>query len=87
LSKNYSGIDDLEIAAMLSLDLLDVQHLVNARRMAIVYTAIAAFENSVRDLIKKVLLADLVGVSAGLRQRRRGSHFARSQRPATALEP
>jgi hypothetical protein len=57
-SPNFSGIDDLEIAQIVSLNLLDEERLKNARRMAIVYTAIAAFENSVRDLIKKVLLAE-----------------------------
>jgi hypothetical protein len=58
-SPNLSGVDDLEVAQMLSLDLLDEEHLSNARRMAVVYAAIATFENSVRDLIKKVLLGEL----------------------------
>jgi len=52
---NLSGIDDIEIAQMLSLELLDEERIQTAKRMAVVYTAIAAFENSVRDLIKKVL--------------------------------
>jgi HEPN superfamily Swt1-like protein len=58
-SPNLSWVDDLEVAQMLSLDLLDEEHLSNARRMAVVYAAIATFENSVRDLIKKVLLGEL----------------------------
>ena len=46
---------------MLSLDLLDSEEeiLRSARRMAVAYTAIAAFENSARDLIKKVLLEEI----------------------------
>jgi hypothetical protein len=59
-SANFSGIDDIEIAQSLSLDVLDEEKVRNARRMAVVYAAIAAFENSVRDLIKKVLLEELV---------------------------
>src|ERR1700732_5621740 len=58
-SPNLSGIDDIEIAQMLSLELLDEERLFDARRMAVVYAAIATFENSVRDLIKKVLLSEL----------------------------
>lgn len=58
-SANLTGIDDIEIAQSLSLDLLDEEKVRNARRMAVVYAAIAAFENSVRDLIKKVLLEEL----------------------------
>jgi hypothetical protein len=59
VSPNLSGLEDLEIGRMLSLDLLDEEVVRNARRMSVVYTAIAAFENSVRDLLKKVLLAEL----------------------------
>ena len=58
-STNFSGIDDLEIAGALSLDLLDEERLKTAKQMAVVYSAIATFENSVRDLIAKVLLAEL----------------------------
>lgn len=58
-SANLSGIEDMEIAQMLSLGLLDEERLFDARRMAVVYAAIATFENSVRDLIKKVLLSEL----------------------------
>ena len=47
---------DEQIAAAVSLDLLDNSLVVGARRMATVYTAIAAFENSVRKLIATVLL-------------------------------
>lgn len=58
LSKNLSGLDDVEIGEALSLHLLDDERLKRARRMAIVYSAIATFENSVRDLLIKVLLAE-----------------------------
>jgi hypothetical protein len=58
-SPSLSGIDDMEIAESLSLGLLDEERLIAAKRMAVVYTAIATFENSVRDLITKVLLAEL----------------------------
>lgn len=47
---------DEEVVAKVSLDMLDAQFVQNARRMATVYTAIAAFENSVRDLVRKVML-------------------------------
>jgi hypothetical protein len=74
-SPNFSGIEDLEIAQMLSLELLDEELVRNARRMSVVYTAIATFENSARDLIKRVLLAELgenwwtLGVSDKVRNR------------------
>jgi hypothetical protein len=74
-SPNFSGIEDLEIAQMLSLGVLDEELVRNARRMSVVYTAIATFENSARDLIKRVLLAELgenwwtLGVSEKVRNR------------------
>lgn len=45
-----------ETARSLSLDLLDDELVAHAKAMATVYTAIAAFENSVRKLITTVLL-------------------------------
>lgn len=74
-SRNLSGFEDIEIAQMLSLEVLDQELVANARRMSVVYTAVAAFENSVRDLIKRVLLAELgenwwlLGVSDKIRGR------------------
>ena len=47
---------DAEIAQRLPLDLLDEDLLSHARRMATVYVAIAAFENSVREFVAKRLL-------------------------------
>ncbi len=58
-ASKLKGFDDLEIAQSLSLDVLDEEKVRNARLMAVVYTAIAAFENSVRDLVKRVLLEEL----------------------------
>jgi hypothetical protein len=48
-------LDD-EVAEKTSLDLLDERFVEPARRMATVYTAIAAFENTVRDLVRRTLL-------------------------------
>lgn len=47
---------DEEVAEKVSLDLLDDHFVAQARRMATVYTAIAAFENTVRDLVRRVLV-------------------------------
>jgi hypothetical protein len=46
---------DAEMERRLSLNLLDPESVASARRMAAVYTAIAAFENSARDLVSKTL--------------------------------
>lgn len=56
ISKNSLTLADVEIANILSIDLLDDEHIDNARKMSIVYTAIAAFENSIRELVSGVLL-------------------------------
>jgi hypothetical protein len=55
-ARNTSGFYDADVANALSIDLLDSEYVVAAKRMAAVYTAIAAFENSVRDFVKGVLL-------------------------------
>lgn len=55
-SKNFSRLADVEIAKALSIDLLDDDLMANAKSMAVVYAATAAFENSVRGLIKNILL-------------------------------
>ncbi len=44
------------IARSVALDLLDPEYVVKARRMATAYTAMAAFENSVREFVAKRLL-------------------------------
>lgn len=55
-NRRLAEFESIETARILSLDLLDDQHVDNARAMANVYIAIAAFENSVRALISSVLL-------------------------------
>lgn len=40
----------------LSLDLLDDEHVNTAKQMSTVYTAIAAFENTVREFVVKILI-------------------------------
>jgi hypothetical protein len=54
-----SSLADSETEKRLSLQLLDEDIVAKARKMAAVYTAIAAFENSVRELITKKLLEEL----------------------------
>lgn len=53
---NLAGYSDEEVAADLSLDSLDTAFVTEAKKMAEVYTAIAAWENSVRKLVSNVLL-------------------------------
>lgn len=55
-----SSILEKDIADRLSLKLIDEDLVAGAKKMATVYTAIAAFENSVRDFILKRLL-EVVG--------------------------
>lgn len=52
------GLLDEEIAERVSLYELDEEFVAQARRMATVYTAIAAFENTVRDLVRRVMLEE-----------------------------
>ncbi|GAA4840939.1 hypothetical protein GCM10023310_18550 [Paenibacillus vulneris] len=52
---NYNELDPI-VAERLSVDLLDEVFVARAKRMATVYTVIAAFENTVRDFISKLLL-------------------------------
>ncbi len=47
---------DEEIASRLSMGLLDIEEVIKARHMATVYTAITAFENSLRKFISKLFL-------------------------------
>ena len=55
-NRRLAEFESMETARVLSLDLLDDHHVDSARAMANVYVAIAAFENSVRDLISSVLM-------------------------------
>lgn len=54
-----SAVLDATTADRLSIKLLDEDLVIRARRMATVYTAIAAFENSVRVFITKKLLEEV----------------------------
>ncbi len=54
-----NGDFDQGLAATLSIELLDEQFVVPATQMAAVYVAITAFENSVRDLVARVLLEEV----------------------------
>jgi hypothetical protein len=72
--RDLSGNLDRVYAGKLSLDLLDDELVAAARRMATVYTAIAAFENSARDLVASTMLeakgeAWWRGVKADIRSR------------------
>lgn len=55
-SRTGSELGSEEISSLLSLELLDERHLQVAQSMALVYVAIATFENSVRQLVTSVLL-------------------------------
>ena len=56
LSRHHSSdIIAQEYIKSLSLDLLDDEYVNAAKLMATVYTAIAAFENTVREFVVKIL--------------------------------
>jgi hypothetical protein len=75
VNRRVLGMSDAEIAQALSIDLLDDVHVAKARATAIVYAAIAAFENSVRALVTKTLIERFKeqwwdqGVTANIRDR------------------
>lgn len=52
----HSGVSEAELAARLSLGVLDDDLVATARHMSTVYTAIAAFENSARTLVQSTML-------------------------------
>ncbi len=70
-----SEIIEHEYIKSLSLDLLDEEYINAAKAMATVYTAIAAFENTVREFVAKVLLENVgenwweQGVSSAIRKK------------------
>lgn len=74
-NRRLLNISDEQIAVSLSLDSLDDVHVENAKAMAFVYTAIAAFESSVRALVIKTLIEKYKeewwekGSSNGIRER------------------
>lgn len=55
-NKHMIDLADEDIANSLALNSLDDIHVANAKSMAVVYTAIAAFESSVRSLVTKMLV-------------------------------
>jgi hypothetical protein len=55
-SRDVSGVLDQEIVEKVSVDLLDEELVASARRMATVYTAIAAFENGARELVSSTMI-------------------------------
>lgn len=54
-SRIGTGMFDADVAERLSLDVLDEVHVASAKLMAAVYVAVAAFENSARELVTTVL--------------------------------
>lgn len=54
--KVHEGMFDADIAATLSIQAMDDDLVDEAKRMAAVYTAVAAFENAARGLIADVLM-------------------------------
>jgi hypothetical protein len=55
-SRTALDFDVVELRDALGIEVLDTEHVARAEKMAFVYVTVAAFENSVRDLIKSVLL-------------------------------
>jgi len=53
---NFGGDEDTEVSRRLPIDSLDEDLVARARKMASVYVAIAAFENTVREFVAKRLL-------------------------------
>lgn len=54
--QHFGAEDGARIREALSYEMLDDDALADAQRMALVYTAIHAFENSVRQLVQKTLM-------------------------------
>ncbi len=56
LRRKSNGDLDPEVVRRLPVDVLDEEFVATAKRMAVVYVAIAAFENTVREFVVKRLL-------------------------------
>jgi hypothetical protein len=54
--RDLAGHLEADLADRLHVDLLDEERVAAASRMATVYTALAAFENTVRDLVTRTML-------------------------------
>ena len=55
-SRSILDFEVTDLRNSLGIEVLDTEHVARAEKMAFVYITVAAFENSVRDLIKSVLL-------------------------------
>ena len=55
-SRSSLDFDVGQMRGILGIEVLDTEHVARAEKMALVYITVAAFENSVRDLIKSILL-------------------------------
>jgi len=53
------GDEDLDVGSLLAIDALDERFVTEAKRMSMVYVIIAAFENSVRELISSTLKEEI----------------------------
>jgi len=53
------GDEDLDVGSLLAIDALDERFVTEAKRMSMVYVLIAAFENSVRELISSTLKEEI----------------------------
>jgi len=75
---HYTAEEETKISDALAIDEIDVDLIFRAKKMAIVYTAISAFENSVRAFISKKLLEEvgedwwLIAVDEGIRKKAEG---------------
>lgn len=54
-SLSFDSADESQVVEKLAIEMLDDDALANARRMALVYTAIHAFENSVRSFVQSAM--------------------------------
>lgn len=59
ISSASLSFDHQKAREILGIDVLDAEHVARAEKMSFVYTTVAAFENSVRDLIKSILIEAL----------------------------
>jgi hypothetical protein len=74
-SRRMDDVRLAELESVLALNFVDDEFRVPAREMAVAYTAIAAFENAARSLVRKVLIEEFKaewwtkGVSEGIRKK------------------
>lgn len=75
---HFSEEEEKKLSVTLAIDELDNDLVLRSKKMAIVYTAIAAFENSIRAFIEKKLLEELgenwwaLAVDENIRKRAEG---------------